>query len=80
MNRSELSVGSSVKLLAPKTDEEKENFAGGWIENEMSNVVGEIWVITSITEEVEGAVEVAPQLNCSQQDTWFWDVRYLEAA
>ena len=80
MNRSELSVGNSVKLLAPKTDEEKENFAGGWIENEMSNVVGEIWVITSITEEVEGAVEVAPQLNCSQQDTWFWDVRYLEAA
>jgi len=80
MNRSELSVGSSVKLLAPKTDEEKENFAGGWIENEMGDVVEEIWVVTSIIEEVEGAVEVAPQLNCSQQDTWFWDVRYLEAA
>jgi hypothetical protein len=80
MNRSELSVGSSVKLLAPKTDEEKENFAGGWIENEMGDVVEEIWVVTSIIEEVEGAVEVAPQLNCSRQDTWFWDVRYLEAA
>ena len=80
MNRSELSVGSSVKLLAPKTDEEKENFAGGWIENEMGDVVEEIWVVTSIIEEVEGAVEVAPQLGCSRQDTWFWDVRYLEAA
>jgi len=80
MNRSELSVGSSVKLLAPKTDEEKENFAGGWIENEMGDVVEEIWVVTSIIEEVEGAVEVAPQLNCTRQDTWFWDLRYLEAA
>ena len=74
MNRSELSVGSSVKLLAPKTDEEKENFAGGWIENEMGDVVEEIWVVTSIIEEVEGAVEVAPQLNCTRQDTWFWDL------
>lgn len=80
MNRSELSVGNSVKLLAPKTDEEKENFAGGWIENEMGDVVEEIWVVTSIIEEVEGAVEVAPQLNYSLQNTWFWDVRYLEAA
>ena len=80
MNRSELSVGSSVKLLAPKTDEEKENFAGGWIENEMNDVVEEIWVVTSIIEEVEDAVEVAPQLNCTRQDTWFWDLRYLEAA
>lgn len=80
MNRSELSVGSSVKLLAPKTDEEKENFAGGWIENEMGDVVEEIWVVTSIIEEVEDAVEVAPQLNCTRQDTWFWDLRYLEAA
>jgi hypothetical protein len=49
-------------------------------ENEMGDVVEEIWVVTSIIEEVEGAVEVAPQLNCSRQDTWFWDVRYLEAA